>query len=263
MKPLYTTYTYDAQGNTMEECLMRRSTKPEEKWDILQRKRYQYTDFHQTRQVEIENLEKQTKEVQENFYDAENLRYAIKENGKQTNFVTDGWEILSEMDEKGSVEKRLIRGYELTVFEEKKKKEEVSEGRYYYYHTNEHGDIEGITEEKGGVCNCYQYDAFGKIMEEKWEIENRYTYSGKVYDGVTEQYYLRARNYNPQTARFTQEDVYRGDGLNLYVYCLNNAVMYIDPSGYGRKCKKEGNKTTGATVVIPKYSKKIYVMERI
>jgi|GEM_PF-5736163 len=29
-----------------------------------------------------------------------------------------------------------------------------------------------------------------------------------------------------------QEDIYRGDGLNLYAYCANNPVMYYDPSGY-------------------------------
>lgn len=29
-----------------------------------------------------------------------------------------------------------------------------------------------------------------------------------------------------------QEDVYQGDGLNLYAYCGNNPVMYYDPSGY-------------------------------
>jgi len=29
-----------------------------------------------------------------------------------------------------------------------------------------------------------------------------------------------------------QEDVYQGDGLNLYAYCGNNPVMYYDPSGF-------------------------------
>ena len=29
-----------------------------------------------------------------------------------------------------------------------------------------------------------------------------------------------------------QEDVYQGDGLNLYAYCSNNSVVYYDPSGY-------------------------------
>lgn len=54
----------------------------------------------------------------------------------------------------------------------------------------------------------------------------------KKYDGIAGQYYLRARFYNPVVGRFTQEDVYRGDGLNLYAYCGNNPVGYYDPSGY-------------------------------
>ena len=36
-----------------------------------------------------------------------------------------------------------------------------------------------------------------------------------------------------------QEDVYQGDGLNLYAYCGNNPVMYYDPSGYS--CKNSGD----------------------
>jgi len=47
---------------------------------------------------------------------------------------------------------------------------------------------------------------------------------------------LRARYYNPKIGRFLQEDVYRGDGLNLYAYCQNNPVMYCDPSGYMGLC---------------------------
>lgn len=41
-------------------------------------------------------------------------------------------------------------------------------------------------------------------------------------------------------ARFTQEDTYRGDGLNLYVYCRNNPVYYVDPSG--NFCEKMAKK---------------------
>ena len=46
---------------------------------------------------------------------------------------------------------------------------------------------------------------------------------------------MRARFYNPVVGRFTQEDVYRGDGLNLYAYCGNNPVVYYDPSGYKKR----------------------------
>ena len=59
-----------------------------------------------------------------------------------------------------------------------------------------------------------------------------FTYYGQQIDPITQQYYLRARFYNPVIGRFTQEDIYRGDGLNLYAYCANNPVYYIDPSGY-------------------------------
>ena len=59
-----------------------------------------------------------------------------------------------------------------------------------------------------------------------------------------EQYYLRARYYNPMIGRFMQEDTYRGDGLNLYAYCANNPVMYYDP----RACLK-----------IKKYTKHLFI----
>ena len=76
---------------------------------------------------------------------------------------------------------------------------------------------------------------------------------GQQYDQTSGQYYLRARFYNPVLGRFVQEDVYRGDGLNLYAYCKNNPVVYYDPSGYGEeKCdkvggndSKSGSKATG------------------
>nr|WP_242965589.1 RHS repeat-associated core domain-containing protein [Clostridium beijerinckii] len=64
------------------------------------------------------------------------------------------------------------------------------------------------------------------------------TYTGQQDDGITGQYYLRARFYNPVIGRFTQEDTYRGDGLNLYAYCGNNPVRYYDPSGYSSKSKE-------------------------
>jgi RHS repeat-associated core domain len=68
-------------------------------------------------------------------------------------------------------------------------------------------------------------------------------------DGISGQYYLRARFYNPRIGKFLQEDVYRGDGLNLYAYCQNNPVMYYDPSGYVKLCPNaktnSGNEGTG------------------
>ena len=88
------------------------------------------------------------------------------------------------------------------------------------------------------IQKTYRYDAFGIILKETGsdgELSNRLTYTGQMFDEAIGQYYLRARFYHPEIGRLMQEDVYRGDGLNLYAYCANNSVMYYDPSGYGKK----------------------------
>ena len=77
--------------------------------------------------------------------------------------------------------------------------------------------------------DCATRDVY-KRQEEA--VPNRFTYYGQQIDPITQQYYLRARFYNPVIGRFTQEDTYRGDGLNLYAYCANNPVFYTDPGGY-------------------------------
>ena len=59
----------------------------------------------------------------------------------------------------------------------------------------------------------------------------------RVISEETGLYYLQARYYDPETARFISPD--KTDylepqsfgGLNLYIYCLDNPVMYADPSG--------------------------------
>lgn len=43
---------------------------------------------------------------------------------------------------------------------------------------------------------------------------------------------FEARYYGPRVGRFTGEEIYRGDGLNIYAYVRNNPVMWVDTSGY-------------------------------
>lgn len=64
------------------------------------------------------------------------------------------------------------------------------------------------------------------------------SYTGGIYDHSTGLYYLNARYYNPEDGRFLTEDTYRGENnqpntQHLYVYCANNPVNYVDPSGHG------------------------------
>ena len=89
----------------------------------------------------------------------------------------------------------------------------------------------------------YTYDAWGNhTVTDYTEFNlgniNPIRYCGYYYDAETGLYYLKSRYYDPQTGRFiSMDDISYLDpetigGANLYAYCLNNPVMYVDPSGH-------------------------------
>ena len=175
-------------------------------------------------------------QVQENRYDAEGLRYEVRENANRIRFVYHQGELLYE---KGGEESSYHLGGGIEAVW---RSEET-----HYYHQDEQFSTAFITNEKREIQNHYQYDAFGNGICQEEGISNRIHYTGQQYDGVTGQYYLRARYYNPIVGRFLQEDVYQGDGLNLYAYCGNNPVRYYDPSGYSKTPEVYNTGCPGAT----------------
>ena len=162
--------------------------------------------------------------MQENLYDGEGLRAGIREYGKLSTFLYYNGEILAECNGESMPLRRRLPGMSSL--------QTLEDGQYHACHQDEQGSTIYITGRGGAVENCYAYDAFGNTLEKKEGIQNRIQYTGQQYDQETGQYYLRARYYNPTVGRFTQEDTYRGDGLNLYAYCKNNPVVYYDPSGH-------------------------------
>ncbi len=78
-----------------------------------------------------------------------------------------------------------------------------------------------------------------KIYKEYYTIANLnpFRYRGYYYDTETKFYYLQSRYYDPEVGRFiSQDSIEYADpetinGLNLYAYCGNNPVMFIDPTG--------------------------------
>ena len=199
-------FSYDRQGGIIEEK------------NLAGIRRFSYNSRHQQTRVETENGS-----VQENRYDAEGLRFELLENGRRTSFVYHNGELLQEegREEQGT-------SYHLGAgMEAFRRGQELS-----YYHRDEQLSTVFVTDGQGEIRNSYQYDAFGIPLETTEQLNNRIRYTGQQYDELTEQYYLRARYYNPVAGRFMQEDVYQGDGLNLYAYCHNNPVVYYDPSGY-------------------------------
>ncbi len=163
---------------------------------------------------------------QENFYGGEGLRAGVSESGKASTFIFHNGEILTECGENSIPVKRHLQGQGLSCVQT------LNDRAHHMYHQDEQGSTVYITGNNGAVENSYVYDAFGNVLKGKESIENCILYTGQQYEQETGQYYLRARFYNPVIGRFTQEDTYRGDGLNLYAYCGNNPVIYYDPSGH-------------------------------
>ena len=178
----------------------------------------------------------------------------MEENKKLVQFIfNENREVVVEKSD--SDIKRLIRSHDLWASECEPEK------TWYHYASDEQGSTIFITDEEK-VCNKYDYDAWGNLTTCEEIIPNRFLYTGQQFDQITQQYYLRARYYNPIIARFTKEDVYRGDGLNLYTYCDNNPVIYYDPSGYRKLTVREhaenAIKDLGArlNVKVPQYTEK-------
>ena len=204
-----TFYRYDQQGNVLEATGTEGGTY------------YSYNAFNQ-----LTKVRKSDGSYLESRYDAEYLRAKTAENGRTANFLYYNGELLAELNHEQEVTSQYVLGYGVAAGWNHK-----NEG-FHFYHQDEQLSTAYITGMDVGIENRYQYDAFGSIRDHQEKIPNRILYTGQQYDHATEQYYLRARYYNPAVGRFQQEDVYRGDGLNLYAYCRNNPVIYYDPSGY-------------------------------
>jgi|SRR5690625_503036 len=126
------------------------------------------------------------------------------------------------------------------------------------YNNNEHfyerdllGNIIKIVDINNNSMVKYEYEAFGNpvitinesLSNDKLLIANKlkelniYLYKGYIYDFETKLYYCESRYLDPEVGRWLTIDSFNyldsnvANGVNLYAYCLNNPVMYIDPSG--------------------------------
>jgi len=112
-----------------------------------------------------------------------------------------------------------------------------------YYVRNAQGDIIGLIDKAGSEVVNYTYDSWGKLvsidgsLKDAVRVKNPYRYRGYRYDSETGLYYLQSRYYNAEVGRFLNINAILGDtgeilSHNLFSYCENNQVNFVDNDGY-------------------------------
>ena len=119
--------------------------------------------------------------------------------------------------------------------------EEINE-KFYYVHDRLGSvrlmvDYDDATDTVGAV-NTYTYNPFGDhyIPDTTDSTYNPFQFTGQWLDSEIDQYYLRARMYDPKMMRFTTRDPVNGKfkepmALHKYLYCTNDPLNRIDPKG--------------------------------
>ena len=121
-------------------------------------------------------------------------------------------------------------------------------GFMFFYVKDGQGNIISLVDKDGNEVVHYNYDAWGNhevaapdggTIAGSTHIGNLnpFRYRSYYYDTETGLYFLQTRYYDPEVGRFLNRDSVQYaapeaiNGLNLYAYCLNNPVEYVDPNG--------------------------------
>ena len=117
-------------------------------------------------------------------------------------------------------------------------------GSTYFYRKDAQANIVALLDNNGSVVVKYRYDAWGKCQTTVIDSSattiaelNPFRYRSYYLDTETGFYFLKTRYYDPEIGRFMTIDGIEYlnpetiNGLNLYAYCGNNPVSYVDPNG--------------------------------
>lgn len=177
-------------------------------------------------------------------YDASGLRTTKTVNGEKTYFQYNGDKVLYQ--ETGN--KKLYFWYDCFGNLCELYYSDGTTVAAYLVTCNSRGDVEGLYNTSGGLVAKYTYDTWGNTIsivdgsgdeitsEDNIAIINPIRYRNYYFDSETGLYYLQSRYYNPTIGRFLNADIYfemdsTAFGPNLYTYCANNPVMYVDSNG--------------------------------
>ena len=260
-----TTYSYDKDGNLIQECDKTNSADPvtyeytaenrlavvKQGGTVLMAAMY---DGDNNRVFELDNTYKwedcygdevlipENQRTEDGNSPKEQLASLVKggSNAKGytlTEYINDinreNTEVLAEY---GADEKvRQAYTYGESGIGERVSVDKSEESSYYLY--DGRNSVTGILTETANLTNSYQYDSYGNLTSGTADGVNYYGYNGESTNVKTGLQYLRARYYNAENGTFTTEDSDLGTTenpltRNRYAYTSNNPVNYDDPTGH-------------------------------
>ena len=86
----------------------------------------------------------------------------------------------------------------------------------------------------GTVAQRLDYGPFGRVMLDTNPGFQPFAFAGGLYDPQTHLLRFGARDYDPETGRWTSKDPigFGGGDSNLYGYVVNDPVNFVDPDGH-------------------------------
>ena len=260
-----TTYSYDKDGNLIQECDKTNSADPvtyeytaenrlavvKQGGTVLMAAMY---DGDNNRVFELDNTYKweecygdevlipENQRTEDGNSPQEQLASLVKggSNAKGytlTEYINDinreNTEVLAEY---GADEKvRQAYTYGESGIGERVSVDKSEESSYYLY--DGRNSVTGILTENANLTNSYQYDPYGNLTSGTADGVNYYGYNGESTNVKTGLQYLRARYYNAENGTFTTEDSDLGTTenpltRNRYDYTTNNPLNYSDPTGH-------------------------------
>jgi RHS repeat-associated protein len=168
--------------------------------------------------------------------DGQNRRVGKKINGVLTKMYVyqSQLQISAELDGSGKLLKQFIYGEKANVPDYMI----TSKGTFRILSDQVGTPRLVVNTANGSITEQLNYDAFGnrvgtEDLDRNDDARIPFSFAGGLYDHHTRLVRFGARDYDPETGRWTSKDPIRfaGGDTNLYGYVLNDPINLTDPSG--------------------------------
>lgn len=186
--------------------------------------------------------------------DSESILYGPSQERKKTVIISGG--ITETKYYCGNLYEEVIKGSEtkqinyifadgesIAIFE----KSNISGENLLFLHKDHLGTVQALTNAAGTLVQELSYDAWGKRRNPAdWQYytnipdadaQTPWGFTGHEHMDLFDMINMDGRMYDPELGRFLSPDPFMQapdytQGLNRYLYCLNNPLSLYDPSGY-------------------------------